>query len=592
MANRFPLVINNTSTLVGELLEGDSINLQLSGIFDGSSNGSSGQVLSSTGSAGVLWVRAADVFVDDSQTLINKSFLSSNFDGSTNTFLNIPNSALSNPSIVVNGNSVSLGGVVNTPNDNDNTTYGISIQDGFSTEQKALRLTAGGTGTGFQDNFIQYDTDPNNILTITRIGTDTLEFSALVQNLTLDTHLSFDSGTVYDGSVAKEIRTDATPSNDIGTIVSRDVSGGFSAGQITANLTGNVTGNVSGSAGSVEQSLTLSTYLSYTSGTSYNGSIAREIQTNATALNTANTIAARNGSGEIFASNFRGTADEVANTLTRGSYLTGNNYNGSAATTWAVNASTSSTANTIAARDSDGDIFANNFRGTADKVSNLLTRGTYLTGNNYDGSAATTWAVDASATNIASKVVVRNSSGNFSANRITANSFVGNGIVPVGGIIMWSGAISQIPSSWALCNGANGTPDLRNRFVAGAFSDSANSAWPNVPPNAFGGSANAIVVTHNHALNSNQNLNITDPGHTHRLRGWNIADNTERTRGNIIDDDRRSNSELELDQSDSAGATGSSTSISISGSTQNEGSSGSNANLPPWYALAYIMRIS
>lgn len=50
-----------------------------------------------------------------------------------------------------------------------------------------------------------------------------------------------------------------------------------------------------------------------------------------------------------------------------------------------------------------------------------LTRGTYLTGSNYNGSAATTWAVDATSSNSASKVVARDSSGNFSAGTITAN---------------------------------------------------------------------------------------------------------------------------------------------------------------------------
>ena len=80
MANRFPLVINNNSTLVGELIQGDAINLSLSGIFDGIGTGSSSQVLTSTGTVGVQWARAADVFVDDSQTLLNKSFNSSTFD--------------------------------------------------------------------------------------------------------------------------------------------------------------------------------------------------------------------------------------------------------------------------------------------------------------------------------------------------------------------------------------------------------------------------------------------------------------------------------------------------------------------------------
>lgn len=42
------------------------------------------------------------------------------------------------------------------------------------------------------------------------------------------------------------------------------------------------------------------------------------------------------------------------------------------------------------------------------------------------------------------------------------------GVFPVGGIILWSGAVNAIPSGWALCDGNNGTPDLRDRFVVGA----------------------------------------------------------------------------------------------------------------------------
>ena len=49
-----------------------------------------------------------------------------------------------------------------------------------------------------------------------------------------------------------------------------------------------------------------------------------------------------------------------------------------------------------------------------------LTRGTYLTGGNYNGSAAATWAVDATSTATADKVVARDASGNFAANTITA----------------------------------------------------------------------------------------------------------------------------------------------------------------------------
>jgi microcystin-dependent protein len=47
--------------------------------------------------------------------------------------------------------------------------------------------------------------------------------------------------------------------------------------------------------------------------------------------------------------------------------------------------------------------------------------------------------------------------------------------VPVGAIVMWAGTEAQIPTGWALCNGLNATPDLRDRFILGA--DEANSRY-------------------------------------------------------------------------------------------------------------------
>lgn len=44
------------------------------------------------------------------------------------------------------------------------------------------------------------------------------------------------------------------------------------------------------------------------------------------------------------------------------------------------------------------------------------------------------------------------------------------GNIPAGGIIIWSGAADAVPEGWALCDGTNGTPDLRDRFVLGAGS--------------------------------------------------------------------------------------------------------------------------
>jgi hypothetical protein len=66
-----------------------------------------------------------------------------------------------------------------------------------------------------------------------------------------------------------------------------------------------------------------------------------------------------------------------------------------------------------------------------------------------------------------------------------------------GMILLWSGTIATIPTGWALCNGSNGTPDLRNRFVVCANADSGGLAKTTVTGSATqtGGS-----VSHEHIV--------------------------------------------------------------------------------------------
>ena len=68
----------------------------------------------------------------------------------------------------------------------------------------------------------------------------------------------------------------------------------------------------------------------------------------------------------------------------------------------------------------NGSAVSGNIAGSAGSVANALTLGTYLTGTSYNGSAAVTATVDATSANTANKVVARDSSGNFSAGTITA----------------------------------------------------------------------------------------------------------------------------------------------------------------------------
>lgn len=66
-----------------------------------------------------------------------------------------------------------------------------------------------------------------------------------------------------------------------------------------------------------------------------------------------------------------------------------------------------------------------------------------------------------------------------------------NGVVPIGGIIAWSGAVSAIPANWHLCDGGAGTPDLRGRFIYGAASDSGTAPVKG----ATGGATSAAGTT-------------------------------------------------------------------------------------------------
>ena len=150
---------------------------------------------------------------------------------------------------------------------------------------------------------------------------------------------------------------------------------------------------------------------------------------------------------------------------------------------------------------------------------------------------------------------------------------------PSGGIIIWSGAVLAIPSGWYLCDGTNSTPDLRNKFVVGAGSTYAVGAT--------GGSADAIVPSHSHtATSGGQSVS-----HTH---DWSFSQVTSGS------DNPNGGTNLWVTNSDADGGGGTKT---ISGTTAansvdhthtitvaTAGVSATNANLPPYYALAYIQK--
>lgn len=94
---------------------------------------------------------------------------------------------------------------------------------------------------------------------------------------------------------------------------------------------------------------------------------------------------------------------------------------------------------------------------------------------------------------------------------------------PSGGIVLWSGSIASIPSGWLLCNGASGTPDLRDRFIVGAGSTYAVAATggansntlsiANLPAHTHTGSGTSSIQDTNHVHSGTTGDNSV--GHTH-----------------------------------------------------------------------------
>ena len=187
--------------------------------------------------------------------------------------------------------------------------------------------------------------------------------------------------------------------------------------------------------------------------------------------------------------------------------------------------------------------------------------------------------------------------------------------LPSGIIAMWSGVASAIPSGWYLCDGNNGTPDLRNRFIVGAGStyqpgntggsDSVTLTTEQMPSHAHGHSlsaASAGAHTHSHSFSvSLSNLTCSSAGeHTHNLS---IVTDSAYSGSDAAalrfrsDENRTTATAGEHTHTISGSGTlsGSITSggahtHSLSGSISNTGSGQSHENRPPYYALCFIMK--
>lgn len=159
--------------------------------------------------------------------------------------------------------------------------------------------------------------------------------------------------------------------------------------------------------------------------------------------------------------------------------------------------------------------------------------------------------------------------------------------IPLGVITLWYGSIGSVPTGWYLCDGANGTPDLRDKFIVAAGSTYAVGAT--------GGSANSVVVSHDHTYSTTTGSGGSASGTILARIGSDFGAFQSDSGTGVF---AASGSSLPNRMQGAAG-TGSNSSVTmtipththtVSGTTTTAGVSGTNANLPPYYALAYIMK--
>lgn len=164
------------------------------------------------------------------------------------------------------------------------------------------------------------------------------------------------------------------------------------------------------------------------------------------------------------------------------------------------------------------------------------------------------------------------------------NVFSGNGTIPIGGIIMWSG--TEIPDGWDLCDGNNGTPDLRGRFVRGYHPYTHGMGTK-------GGNASITILNkhlppHQHQMSSDgADVSITGGSHTHE-----VADRSENTGGDNRVISRGENYDGTIDDYFAHANTHTHNTSEFSGNTGTGVNCNSNSIsiLPPYYVLAFIMR--
>lgn len=173
----------------------------------------------------------------------------------------------------------------------------------------------------------------------------------------------------------------------------------------------------------------------------------------------------------------------------------------------------------------------------------------------------------------------------------TLAALAGRG-VPSGAILMWSGSISSIPAGWALCDGTNGTPDLRDRFIVGAGGgyavgatggEATHTLTVNELPSHSHPASTGSAGSHNHG-----GATSTNGDHSHSYSSPAYSPSLGPVGGSGYVNVATANTGTAGAHSHTISTDGAHTHTVTVGNT---GGGAAHENRPPYYALAYIMKL-
>jgi microcystin-dependent protein len=236
------------------------------------------------------------------------------------------------------------------------------------------------------------------------------------------------------------------------------------------------------------------------------------------------------------------------------------------------------------------------YSGTTGQATNFSSSNILVTGGNVSGVTGVNNTFT-SANLVTSIATTKTASDSTTA--VATTAFV-HAVLPTGIIVMWNSTAASIPAGWQLCNGSNGTPDLRGQFVVGA-----GGAYT---PGDTGGassvtlSANAMPI-HTHELTGSLTTGsagghthtVTDPGHSHTESFFSASGGGYGLIAATNNYDASKQTSTSTTGISIASALDHVHSLTLSGNTQSAGGiSGTtqpHENRPPYYALCYIQKM-